>query len=341
MWTVWITVLVAFNRYVAICLPFQATSLCRMSHVRIQVVFSAIIICLYNVPRFLEHRLQPAMTSLTDHDSPEGPATDGYGNFTADPYVDEQLVAFPLAVETSLKTNLAYNIAYENVLYCFFVFLGPLVILVILNACLIRELCHARRRLRERHLPASLSGPEQGEQNLTLVMIVIVVIFVICQTPAFVNQLMFVIGVEDTCGRAYFYYYHLSNLLITTNSAVNFVVYCVFRRHFRRRLRAYFCRCGGKRAAARRGSDGSLLQQWPTDQTCDHYIGLRTASMCNSVGGGTATGGRKSMVSVHRVSTTQAPAGKATTDIELSAVIRTDAATNSHKKRIVHLFGRF
>jgi len=75
-----------------------------------------------------------------------------------------------VAIQTDLKRNLTYNIVYENVLYCFFVFLGPLVILTVLNAGLIRELCLARRRLRERHLPAAMIGTEQGEQNLTLVM---------------------------------------------------------------------------------------------------------------------------------------------------------------------------
>jgi len=80
------------------------------------------------------------------------------------------LVEPPSAIQTHLKRNLVYNIVYENVLYCFFVFLGPLIILIVLNAGLIRELCLARRRLRERHLPSSAIGPEQGEHNLTLVI---------------------------------------------------------------------------------------------------------------------------------------------------------------------------
>ena len=74
-------------------------------------------------------------------------------------------------------------------------------------------------------------------------MIIIVVIFLVCQTPAFVNQLVYVIGVEDSCGLPYYYYYHFSNIIVSANSAVNFVVYCVFRRQFRRRLRE-FCGCG-------------------------------------------------------------------------------------------------
>jgi len=57
MWTVWITVLVAFNRYVAICRPFQAIRLCSMRQARTQVISSALGIIVYNIPRFLEHRL--------------------------------------------------------------------------------------------------------------------------------------------------------------------------------------------------------------------------------------------------------------------------------------------
>ena len=45
--------------------------------------------------------------------------------------------------------------------------------------------------------------------------------------------------------QAYYYYFHVSNLVVSANSAVNFVVYCVFRRQFRHRLRAY---CRGQRA---------------------------------------------------------------------------------------------
>jgi len=57
MWTVWITVLVAFNRYVAICRPFQAIRICTMRQSRLQVLVSAVSIIVYNIPRFLEHRL--------------------------------------------------------------------------------------------------------------------------------------------------------------------------------------------------------------------------------------------------------------------------------------------
>jgi len=55
MWAVWITVLVAFNRYVAICMPFQAHRLCTMRQVRFQMGGLGLSIILYNIPRWLEY----------------------------------------------------------------------------------------------------------------------------------------------------------------------------------------------------------------------------------------------------------------------------------------------
>ena len=82
--------------------------------------------------------------------------------------------------------------------------------------------------------------------NITLVMVVIIVMFLATQTPAYVNQLLYYFLAETRyqCGDAYFYYYHLSNLVVSSNSALNFVVYCVCRRNFRRRL-ATLCGRGG------------------------------------------------------------------------------------------------
>jgi len=40
-------------------------------------------------------------------------------------------------MDTELKEAFLYNIVYENILYSLFVFLGPLLILVSLNTCLV------------------------------------------------------------------------------------------------------------------------------------------------------------------------------------------------------------
>lgn len=57
MWTVWITVLVAFNRYVAICRPFHASQVCTMKQTTRQIMALGIAILIYCLPRFFEYRI--------------------------------------------------------------------------------------------------------------------------------------------------------------------------------------------------------------------------------------------------------------------------------------------
>ena len=233
--TIWMTVLIAANRYIAICRPFQTHKLCTMTKVRIQVISLIIFSVLYNLTHFFEYNLT--------HD---------------------------LNAETEMKQNSVYNVVYENALYCLFVFLGPLVILIILNVCLIKELWAARMRLIARQI--TMAGEEE-EQNITLVMIVIMLIFVICQTPAFINQLLFYCLDPRTnyqCGRPYYYFYHLSNLLVSANSSTNFIVYCVFRQQFRERLYAF---CNRKHTALKHlntySHNGRSAAVYSKDCKCD------------------------------------------------------------------------
>ena len=207
--TIWMTVLIAANRYIAVCRPFQAPTLCTINKVRIQVLSVAIFCFVYCIPRFLEVHIGYTFSEVDN-------------------------TTYPQAVPYLVKDKL-YNIIYENVLYCLFVFLGPLVILLVLNVCLIRELWRARKRMSQ--LPGQT---DDEEANITQVMIFIMFIFVVCQAPAFLNQLL---NYTETyaCYKPYLYYFHLSNLLVSTNSASNFIVYCAFRKQFRDRLRA-FCK---------------------------------------------------------------------------------------------------
>ena len=209
--TVWMTVLIAANRYIAICRPFQAHKLCSMSKVRLQVGMVALLALTYNIPKFLEYRLTQEVDEVTNR-------------------------TYTTAVETSVLQSRIYTLVYMNVMYCLFVFLGPLVMLVVLNVCLIRELVAARQRFLKRQIP--IAGEEE-ENNITLVMVIIMAIFVITQTPAFINTLIDTLNRDAYNTITFFYYYHISNLLVCLNSSTNFVVYCLFRQQFRERIRNF------------------------------------------------------------------------------------------------------
>lgn len=134
-----------------------------------------------------------------------------------------------------LASHPVYNIVYENVAYCLFAFLLPLAILIFFNVHLVRELKRSQRLRKALRKGKSASD----ENNVTLVMVVIIISFILCQTPASANQVLFYViddASRNTCS-VYMMYYHLSNLLITISSALNFIIYCLFRRQFQQQLR--------------------------------------------------------------------------------------------------------
>lgn len=75
-------------------------------------------------------------------------------------------------------------------------------------------------------------------------LIVVVLVFVVCQTPALATQLLLVLLGDDakSCPRPFFYYERLSDLLVVANSSVNFIIYCFCSRTFRQTVVAVVCR---------------------------------------------------------------------------------------------------
>jgi len=54
--SVWMMVLVAGNRYVAVCHPLHASSLCSRRHIRWQIIAMVTACVVYSLPRFAEFR---------------------------------------------------------------------------------------------------------------------------------------------------------------------------------------------------------------------------------------------------------------------------------------------
>ena len=55
--TVWLTVSFTVERYIAVCHPLQAASMCTIPRARIVIVVIALVSVLYNMPRWFEYRL--------------------------------------------------------------------------------------------------------------------------------------------------------------------------------------------------------------------------------------------------------------------------------------------
>ena len=211
--TVWTTVLLAINRFIAVCRPFHATTLCTIKKARYQVIAVVAFSLLFNLPRFFQHQI------ITKTRKADGE------NYTS-------------VTSTGIGDRTIFGIIYTNAMYSILVLLLPLVLLVYLNIHLAIEL----RNMRKRRNSMSTT-PAPRDQNITLVMVIIIVIFVICHMPDRILQGIksFWMPKQTGCYSAFQNYTAVTNILITINSSTNFLVYYFFRKRFRRILVMFLC----------------------------------------------------------------------------------------------------
>ena len=70
------------------------------------------------------------------------------------------------------------------------------------------------------------------ENNITVVMIVIIIVFFVCQAPMIMSIPLIYFNDWTLICSSQVQFYFVSRLLVTVNSSVNFVIYCLFRRQF-------------------------------------------------------------------------------------------------------------
>ena len=116
---------------------------------------------------------------------------------------------------------------YRTIMYLITIYVLPFIALLFLNSLLIRELMIMQRR-------NITPGCDDNEANFSLVLILVVTVFIFCQTPGLISQFDFIpISL-------FVPWLGVSNLLFATNSAVNFLIYTAFGRKFRRVLLRVF-----------------------------------------------------------------------------------------------------
>ncbi|KAK2155951.1 hypothetical protein LSH36_226g05006 [Paralvinella palmiformis] len=212
--TIWVTVLVGVNRYIAVCKPYQAPRLCTVVQARKQL---AVVLCFaifYNIPKFFEGKIEWKTAE---------------NNGTRDAH----------AMHTAMGLNKMYNIVYSNIFYTIFLLSLPLLILTVLNIRLINALNALKRKRAEMQ-----SLRQQQDNNVTLVLVVVIIVFTVCQVPALVNQILWntLPNSARDCGGFQFYFRPLSNTLVIFNSAVNFFIYLFFNTRFKQVLKSFFCK---------------------------------------------------------------------------------------------------
>lgn len=238
--SVYLTLIVTVERWVAVCHPFRAKALCTSSRARWYVLGTALFALLYNVPKFFEATVYRVE------------AEDGTDTIYC-------------VKASSFRTD-TYVVVYIHWMYLIVMYFVPFSALAVLNACIVRQV---RRAQAER---ARLSRGQRRELSLATMLLVVVLVFFLCNLlPLVTNAFEVFMGDEfenlDPLVKT-------TNLLVTINSSVNFVIYVIFGEKFKRVFLKMFC---AGRAWARTGTARDSPEHTRDDSfgSCAERVSLR------------------------------------------------------------------
>lgn len=230
---VWILVSVSVERYIAVCHPLKAAYYRTRKKTIITLVLLTVSSAVYNVPRLFGTVANPVTCNL--------PALQEY-------------TCYEIAL-TDLGDDVFYKDVYKVWMYAIVIYLLPLITMSVINVLIIRELIRMRSRRRDL---ATYCQQQQKEDNVTLVLVLIMTVFILCQTLAFFNQIDALFD-DKTVQENYI---ALISFLYVVNSSVNFLIYVLVGKKFRHVLFALCRRCRrrSKFCSVRNGSGNNSLQ---------------------------------------------------------------------------------
>ncbi|EZA48896.1 FMRFamide receptor [Ooceraea biroi] len=203
--TVYLTLTVTLERYIAVCHPLQAKSFCTYGRAQVAVLVIVIFAFVYNLPKFWEIEVY----------------TERHWKYNVTVYC-----IFP----TEMRSNQFYITVYIHWMYFFVYYMFPFIALMIFNMAIYRRVRKANRDLQQ------LSRHQRREIGLATMLLCVVIVFLICNILPLVSNIHETF-IEDPPH----WMVQLGNLLVTINSSINFIIYVIFGRKFKRIFLKLFC----------------------------------------------------------------------------------------------------
>jgi neuropeptide Y receptor type 1 len=220
--TVWLVVAITVDRYIAVCHPLRAVEICTRGRAKRVVAILVITLTLFSVPRFLEK-------------------TTGY---IYDAELDGEN-AILTVIYREFHQHPVYIYLYETALYGGCQFLFPLLLLISLNIRLLWGLHQAR--LYRIKLQSS-SQKHQKDDNISVMIAVVISVFLVCQFPNFLSYALRLLEIFDSSHaivvnpQGSSLLNPITETLLRINSSVNFLIYMLVGKSFRKALfRVFGC----------------------------------------------------------------------------------------------------
>ena len=215
--TIWTILLVGVHRYIIVCKPLKATTVCTASNARRHILGVLLLSLTVNFPLFFEYGIKEVTSNNTD-------------------YIAYKIIWSSMK-ESSLYWTI-YRVVFHDVIVNYVIPVGSLIFITV-------RLLQSLRSSRQRRIELS-EGQRRGQTNgrTEWMVIVVLIMFLLCQTALPVRFVLARFANrrgpgDNFCKSARFIMFSFSNNMILLNSSINIIIYIGFNRNFRKTL----CRC--------------------------------------------------------------------------------------------------
>lgn len=196
--SIYMTLFVSLERYIAVCFPLKAKALCTKKKAKFCILIIAVFSIAYNAIKFFEIQL------VQSKDAEHG--------------------VFYCPRANSLRRNYYYIHIYIHWMYLIVINLIPLTAITFFNVQIFLRVKTVNR------MRYQLTKREMADIKLTSMLFAVVAVFLVCNFPAvLINIYESFLPAQMIDDRLV----KISNFMITLSSSVNFVIYVVLVKKFR------------------------------------------------------------------------------------------------------------
>ena len=225
MCTVWLTVVITVHRFIFVCRPHSIYTTHSHKILRILVLAMVLLSITMNIPMLFKNFSIPHGNEVAVN------TTLSVSNLSRDFRDLDNRNDHLHAID-----HLFYQVIYSKAIYCPVIYIVPLMSLIYFAS----RTNLAMKDFGQRKTKQKL---QQQARHATRQIILIVVVFILCQTPVMIREILLAVldRADSECGHFLYYYAKMCDLLVVMNSSVNFIIYYLFGKRYRKIFSDAFC----------------------------------------------------------------------------------------------------